>query len=1094
MPYQYDWSKASTLAKRILATSAEAEAASSASGSLAVWSLPSAPSRTGRDDLKLLCADDARLCDWTRFWAKVDLMLDSPADAPDAATLGAWLGSSDGASSSSSSSEAASASAPMPAAPAAAVAGADAWHAEIEALEAERRELASRNSARIVALRRRSGADGEVSADASAKMPLASGSTALSLELTYRRMQAWKSVAHALRRGVCDKVPGFNRIEHEQASALPPSWLIRSGTRGKAPSSASGAADGASSGDHPSSPLAAAAAGLGAAAYAIGGDAAAQPAAQQAAVEAVVQAARQRLASSAALEPDDDTVCAVCFDGESTESNQIVFCDGCNIAIHQACYGIDAIPKNSYFCERCVEARIRERNSRRSTRTPRRPISCCLCPCVGGALKRTTDGRWAHIVCGLWLPAAKFVIQQKMGPIDVVGCAIAASGDAESPGACSVCNKGDGCVVRCTGAELGRCGRSFHPLCAWYAGYFMRAGERIATRAASASAAAAATELSRRNGRAELLLGTASICLQSFCPSCTPTAELSRGRSRQQQRRIRVKYRVLPSTADAAAAALTPLSRARARSRARRGALSDTSAMLEADCYRDGTCAVCFRAGGGDAVEDELQHCSSCGISVHAYCYTMRKGARARVGWWQCDSCADGEVDTDVVCALCPRRGGAFKRTTCGRWVHVTCAWWTPGVQLLPNSSSNASSSRALTKVRAKAGASAKGSSSVAINILCVSPRAFDRTQCYACGQQEGVTVQCAALSCQREFHPCCGFHNFHWMEAQASIAGGVIRKPYCHEHCPPGHVRDEATQSWRAQALPADLERALRVRSQLDHTCLLADLMHRREELKRQELIFERETFEVRLKELQKRRSEGIADLRRARLRDRSKAPPAGTAGSASSALPSWARLLIERGPRPDGASTSEPSDMDGEGDAAAGTDSGSGSGASSLAGVVGFESIVSALPILHAATEALRKLRVTTPLNEGDGDGDGGDGRSERNAKRGREKSSSGLPRLALDARLIQLLDAADVWLAEQQPQLKAGALAKVRALLDILIRTISFFPLRKTMSALSCLPSHTYSLFFVLHLSFSRYPPASSAARFRTKQASLPRCALS
>ena len=34
-------------------------------------------------------------------------------------------------------------------------------------------------------------------------------------------------------------------------------------------------------------------------------------------------------------ESEEDSVCQVCFDGESFEANPIVFCDKCNIAIHK---------------------------------------------------------------------------------------------------------------------------------------------------------------------------------------------------------------------------------------------------------------------------------------------------------------------------------------------------------------------------------------------------------------------------------------------------------------------------------------------------------------------------------------------------------------------------------------------------------------------------------------------------------------------------------------------------------------------------------------------------------------------------------------
>uniref|UniRef100_A0A4W3HI25 PHD finger protein 14 n=1 Tax=Callorhinchus milii TaxID=7868 RepID=A0A4W3HI25_CALMI len=186
-------------------------------------------------------------------------------------------------------------------------------------------------------------------------------------------------------------------------------------------------------------------------------------------------------------------------------------------------------------------------------------------------------------------------------------------------------------------------------------------------------------------------------------------------------------------------------------------------------------CCVCLGENSEDA--DEIVQCDNCGVTVHEGCYgvdgesdsIMSSASENSTEPWFCDACKCGVTPS---CELCPSVDGIFKETDAGRWVHVVCALYVPGVafgdidRLRPVT---------LTEMNySKYGAKECS--------LCEDLR-FART---------GVCISCDAGMCRAYFHVTCAQREGLLSEAAAEEDIADPFFAYCKQHA------DKFDRKWK--------------------------------------------------------------------------------------------------------------------------------------------------------------------------------------------------------------------------------------------------------------------------------------------------------
>ncbi len=188
-------------------------------------------------------------------------------------------------------------------------------------------------------------------------------------------------------------------------------------------------------------------------------------------------------------------------------------------------------------------------------------------------------------------------------------------------------------------------------------------------------------------------------------------------------------------------------------------------------------CGCCLGHTSSDA--NEIVECDGCGISVHEGCYGVPNEAAATAAEkenedaasevsaastepWFCEPCRAGIPGGDPPpCELCPLLGGIYKQTDVGRWVHLVCALYVPGVAF--------GDPERLTSV----------------TVFEMNYSSWGRRACSLCQDSRmaktGVCVQCDAGLCKSYFHALCAQAN--GLLTEPSFYADAESDPYL-AHC----------------------------------------------------------------------------------------------------------------------------------------------------------------------------------------------------------------------------------------------------------------------------------------------------------------------
>jgi len=166
-----------------------------------------------------------------------------------------------------------------------------------------------------------------------------------------------------------------------------------------------------------------------------------------------------------------ETAFNLMFGNKELQKETMLTCEMCHVTVHKSCYGVPQVESYPWRCDQChaLQMALFENGVEY--------IRCSLCCLRGGALKRTTTGGWAHVVCAIGCPDVNFESRLARGPIDITGVS-----PARKKLVCLYCKNQvarNSIVERgaCVQCKCGKCAESFHITCSFHNGIPMFLGD-----------------------------------------------------------------------------------------------------------------------------------------------------------------------------------------------------------------------------------------------------------------------------------------------------------------------------------------------------------------------------------------------------------------------------------------------------------------------------------------------------------------------------------------------------------------------------------------------------------------------------------------